>query len=555
MRSVVLVLLCLSWTQPTSAAPLVDVISNELDRINGELVQQADPPYWMAVNAVQKEEWTVAALDGVTTTPVHMKDCVADVDVRVGTPTLDQTHKIRDAGWFEDVQKDTFDLPIDGNENAIRLSIWRAADAAYRQARKRLLKVKANLAVKVEASDTSADFSAAEKHVENVASTPFELDIDRWRKTLKRVSSRVNQHPLIEGNAFQFSAKNKTRIFVTTEGTELVLPEQRFHLSMTLSTTAEDGMRLQVHENFFGDDESDLPTEDELGDVFDASAIRLMALREAEVVDPVTAPAILKGRAAAVFFHEVLGHRIESHRQKDDDEGQTFRERVGQSILPSFIDVFDDPTTDELDGTPLNGAYRYDDEGVKSQRVEVVKNGILKNFLTSRTPIEGFPTSNGHGRRQAGYAVVSRQGNLLVKARNAVSSQRLRAMLVNELKRQGKPYGFIFEDITGGFTLTGRSTPNSFSVQPVGITRVWADNRPDELMRGADLIGTPLTAFSQILAAGNETHTFNGFCGAESGYVNVSASAPDLLIGEVEVQRSGKNHDRPPLLPAPGAQP
>ena len=143
----------------------------------------------------------------------------------------------------------------------------------------------------------------------------------------------------------------------------------------------------------------------------------------------------------------------------------------------------------------------------------------------------------------------------MVEVSEATSPVRLRTMLIQEIKRQDKPYGFIFEDITGGFTLTGRSTPNSFAVQPVGVTRVWADGRPDELMRGADLIGTPLTAFAQIVAASTETETFNGFCGAESGYVNVSASAPALLIREVEVQRSGKNHDRPPLLPAPGLNP
>jgi len=508
----------------------------------------------MAINAVHKEEWSVEALDGVTTTPSHTVDCIADLDVRVGTPQLDQTHKIRDAGWFDDDPKETFDLPVDGNDKAIRLAIWRAADSAYRQARKRLLKVKANLAVKVEASDTSADFSAADKQVSVLEPRAITVDIEQWRQTLKGISSRVNDHPEIEGNAFHFSAKSNTRFFVTTEGSQLVLPEVRYRISMSLSTTAKDGMRLQVYKDFFAFEESGLPRSAILEKEFEAAVQRLLALRDAPVVEPTTAPAILKGRAAAVFFHEVLGHRIESHRQKDDDEGQTFRERVGHPILPKFISVYDDPTQTFIDKTPLSGAYTHDDEGVASERVEVVKDGILLNFLTSRTPIEGFSKSNGHGRRQSGYAVVSRQGNLMVQATQTVTRKQLRQLLLRELKRQQKPYGFIFEDITGGFTLTGRTTPNSFAVQPVGVTRVWADGKPDELMRGADLIGTPLTAFAQIMTASDTMETFNGYCGAESGYVNVSASAPDLLIREVEIQRSGKNHDRPPLLPAPRGQ-
>ena len=85
--------------------------------------------------------------------------------------------------------------------------------------------------------------------------------------------------------------------------------------------------------------------------------------------------------------------------------------------------------------------------------------------------------------------------------------------------------------------------------------RVWEDGRPDELVRGVDLIGTPLTTFQQILAASDSQSVFNGSCGAESGWVPVSAISPDLLIGEVEVQRSEKAHDRPPLLSIPKVSP
>ena len=106
--------------------------------------------------------------------------------------------------------------------------------------------------------------------------------------------------------------------------------------------------------------------------------------------------------AAAVFFHEVLGHRLEGHRQKDEDEGQTFTKKVGQEVLPKFLSVADDPTKSELAGVKLAGSYDYDNEGVPARRVEVIQDGILKNFLTSRMPIKGFEQSNGHGRNQPG---------------------------------------------------------------------------------------------------------------------------------------------------------
>jgi hypothetical protein len=93
--------------------------------------------------------------------------------------------------------------------------------------------------------------------------------------------------------------------------------------------------------------------------------------------------------------------------------------------------------------------------------------------------------------------------------------------------------------------------PNAFNVRPVMVYRIYPDGR-QELVRGVDLIGTPLTVFSKIVAADDRLGVFNGTCGAESGGVSVSAVSPDLLVEQIEVQRKEKSQERPPLLPAPG---
>jgi predicted Zn-dependent protease len=184
----------------------------------------------------------------------------------------------------------------------------------------------------------------------------------------------------------------------------------------------------------------------------------------------------------------------------------------------------------------------------------VVENGILRNFLLSRSPLAGFEESNGHGRRQPGYKAVGRQGNLTVKASSTVTTERLRQMLIEEAKRQGKPFGLLFDDISGGFTLTGRDSPQSFQVTPIMVYRIYVDGRPDELVRGVDLIGTPLTSFSRIVAASDKVDVFNGFCGAESGYIPVSAVSPAILTTQIEVQKKAKSSERMPLLPSPNAE-
>ena len=314
---------------------------------------------------------------------------------------------------------------------------------------------------------------------------------------------------------------------------------------------AKDGMKITVYDYLDSRSETDLPYGAKLDEMALKAARKAAALKDAPIIDPFVGPAILRGRAAAVFFHEILGHRLEGHRQKNEDEGKTLTDKIGKLIFPSFINVVDDPTLSQLMGQDLNGYYQFDDEGTPAKMVKLVEKGVLKNFLTSRSPIENFPNSNGHGRREIGNAPVARQGNLIVSASKTKSYEQLRQDLIAEIKKQKKPYGLIFDDISGGFTFTGRSTPNSYNVSPVTVWRVYADGREDELVRGVDLIGTPLITFGQILAASNQPAIFNGSCGAESGWVPVSAVAPDLLIKKVEVQRKEKSMNRPPMLPAP----
>ena len=284
-------------------------------------------------------------------------------------------------------------------------------------------------------------------------------------------------------------------------------------------------------------------------------AADLKALREAPLADPYDGPALLSGRAAAVFFHEVLGHRLEGHRQRGETEGQTFTKKVNQPILPEFLSVYDDPTLTTMAGIPLAGTYAYDDEGVPAQRVTLIRDGILKNFLMSRMPITNFATSNGHGRRQPGLMATGRQGNLIVESTKTVKESEMRGKFIEEIKKAGKPYGLYFEDVEGGFTLTTRELPQAFQVLPVIVWRVYADGRPDQLVRGVDIVGTPLASLNRILLTGDITRVFNGVCGAESGSVPVSASAPAMLFSEMEVQKRAASDERPPILPPPGVNP
>lgn len=535
-----------------AADPVLDALSGALASLSAQTAGQPDAPYFTALAVSEHTGMVLGAKHGswAGATDEHWR--VGDVDLRVGSMALDNTHKLRDAGWFEGESRPSVHPPLTDDPAVLTGAFLRGLDDAWRGARRQLIKIRSNDAVKVAREDASADYSAAGVVVVRQAPPPLVFDAAAWKPTLIELSAIYDRYPEVHDSGVQLSVETNRRWLANSEGTRIADGQNHLRVSTWATTTADDGMELQVYDYVDVAAVGHLPDPAALRAMTEQAAQRLVALRHAPVVDPYSGPAILRGRAAGVFFHEIFGHRIEGHRQKDEDEGQTFTARVNQPILPSFLSVVDDPTVAQRNGVDLNGTYAYDDEGVPAQRVLLVENGVLRNFLMSRAPIEHFPASNGHGRRQPGNAVVPRQGNLMVQASTSVPYATLRTQLIAEIKRQKKPFGLIFDDISGGFTFTGRSEPNAFAVQPVVVWRVYADGRPDELVRGVDLIGTPLTTFERILAAGDDVDVFNGVCGAESGWVPVSASSPSLLVGEVEVQRREKANDRPPILPPPG---
>jgi len=428
-----------------------------------------------------------------------------------------------------------------------------ATDAirTYRLAARRLIEIKSNAQVKVAEQDQSDDFSREEPAVSEQTVGAAKLNADEWTQRMRQWSARLASNPAVLNSQIVLLIRRETKYLVSTEGTRLQHGRTFASLGITSQGKAGDGMDLGAFQNFQASEAGRLPKPEVIEASIDDMKGHLTKLLQAPIVEPFIGPAILSGGASGVFFHEIFGHRVEGHRQKDEAEGQTFTKSVGASVLPDFLSVVFDPTRKTLGSVDLNGFYNYDDEGVKARPVTIVDNGILKTFLMSRSPVKGFEHSNGHGRRQPGFEVVSRQSNLLVESKKQVSEAKLREMLIAEIKRQNKPYGLYFEQVSSGFTLTRRQGLQAFTVIPLLVYRVYADGKPDELVRGADIVGTPLASFAKILATSDKQEVFNGYCGAESGSVPVSAVSPALLVSEIEIQKKDHAHDRPPLLPRP----
>jgi TldD protein len=538
--------------QPAQVAPspVIAAMSQELDR-EMPILSKANPPaYFISYILTSTDRTEVMGSNGALLSSEDSHTRWLETQVRVGTYDLDDTHKVGNSqggqGSFG------ASVPVDDAPDVLRRAIWAETDKQFRAASEALIKIQTSKEVQVQTAEEHApDFAREDPHTFYGPEVAVRPDRKPWEEKVRLYTRAFRASPQVLNSIVTFSATGENQYHVTSEGTKLQFGQVHYRLELFVQGKAPDGMDINRYYNFDWTNPTEAP--DDKAVLAEGQVLRkeLEALVAAPLVEPYAGPALLTGRATAVFFHEVFGHRAEGFRQKDINEGQTFARKVGEDILPKFLSIYDDPTKKTLGKDILIGYYPFDDEGTPSERVTLVDRGVLKNFEMSRQPLTGFPHSNGHGRRQIGAQPVSRQGNLIVESSLKVSNAELRKKLIEEIKRQNKPFGLLIDDIAGGFTFTGRGQPQAFQVQPLVVYKVFPDGRPDELVRGVDIVGTPLVSLTKIVATGDTMDTFNGYCGAESGSVPVSASAPAILITEMEVQKKETSTDKPPILPPP----
>ncbi len=538
---------------------LAVILESELNREFAGLKKAPVPAYYIDYYVDDIEYATLNSSFGSLIQSSQNKNRVLATRVRVGDYQFDNTHPVslhESAGIPPQGGMGPVMLPVENNRLAIQFGLWQATQSEYRQSAEAYKILRNSLARRDSVSPRVADFSKEPASVfADPAAKPLSSFFDRstWEEKVKKYSAPFLKNPdLIEGDvSLQVTAERK--YFLSTEGTKIVQNFTSAYINISGSIRAADGDIVPLNLSYYAPLPSGLPSDEKiLKDVEDMVGM-LSQLKTAPLADPYSGPAILLAQTAGVFFHEIFGHRIEGHRLKNEFDGQTFKGRLNEHVLPKTLNVFFDPTLREVGGKPVNGYYRYDDEGVKSQRVQVVENGILRSFLMSRTPLDKDSHSNGHGRASLGASPVSRQSNLVVETTKAVSMADLRKMLVKECRKQGKPYGYFFKEVVGGFTVTDRYNPNAFNIFPTVVYRIYTDGRPDELVRGVDMIGTPLAMFAEIQAAANDRDTFIGFCGAESGSVPVSATAPSLFVRRIETQKKPRQHQETTLLARPSS--
>lgn len=526
---------------------LKEELKTQMEGLGGESLK----PYYISYRVAETNSHIVVASHGALMKSESVPQRLLTAQVRVGEYSMDNFNVT--GGGRTPMARPVL-LPMESDDLGVKTHLWEITASEYNSALRDYSRIKSSLNTKLQSEDKTGDYTKSapyRSYEKPFSKQQTQFNAGEWEARAKKVSALFKVHEEIEEAFVTITFQTARNYFVSSEDVEVVDNLSYAHVSISAETKADDGMVLPLHKSYFAYTPAGLPTEGEMAKDVEVMIAKLKALRVAPVVEPYAGPAILNGESSGVFFHEIFGHRIEAQPMKSSQNGQTFKNMLGQLVLPAGMSVYDDPTAKKYLGQDLNGYYKHDEEGVKAEKVSVVEDGVLKNFLTTKVPIEGFTKSNGHARAQAGLHATSRQSNLIIESKNRCTEAELRAMLIEEAKKQGKEFGFYMAAVTGGFTNTGRQAPNSFNVTPIEVYRVFVDGRADELVRGVDLVGTPLSMFSFISTAGGESGIFTGMCGAESGQVPVTAISPALFITKIEFQRKGKSNSKLPILPRP----
>ena len=551
-----LLLLALAAVDPRLA--VLDAMGKELERTATKLRLDAyDPPYYVGFQVREVSAVEIAGRAGAVFADTSRRDRRLAVDLRVGSYDFDSSggDEVMVIGGEAPAWSAPREAPLDGDPAALRQALWLVADERYKEALASFFRKRSREVYRPNDPGRAPSFSR-EAPVQHVGpSLPLTLDADRWRRAVREASAAFRDQPHVFESQVRVTADRQVRWLATSEGTRLITEQRLYAVHLLASARAPDGQLLEGGRDYYAADEAGLPDAAALVRASRSVAGELRALIAAPAIDPYTGPAILDSEAAGVLFHEAVGHRLEGERLDDDKEGQTFQGQVGQVVLPTFLTVIDDPTLQSAAGTTLNGSYRYDDQGVPAQRTTLIQDGKLTGFLLSRRPVKPFTTSNGHGRSQGLRPAMARMANLLVESSRRVDAVALKQQLMAEARRQGKPYGLLIRDITGGNTNTQSGGYQAFKGTPRLVYRVDAVSGAETLVRGVELIGTPLASINRILATGDTVKVFNGYCGAESGSVPTSTVAPPVLVAELELQRVAKALERDPVLPSPWQAP
>ena len=559
---------------------LLRAMRDELERSKQlSVVAGQDAPYFFSYTLTDAESLRISAAMGAVVTVARSRFRSPVTEVRVGSYDFDNTGHVF-SGISSGSRYDG-NWPLDDDYSSFRNELWLSTDRVFKTAVESMARKRASLNNSA-ASTTEPlpDFSKVTPVVSIGKVSRPKVDDEAWTARTARLAAIFNGYKEVLSSALEMQLIQGPSTLMNSEGTAVRFNDHMYWMYAKAEGQAPDGMYMHDAVSIQSLELDKFPPEAEMRKSLTEVAENVRAMVQAPAGASYSGPVLMEPRAAAQLFAQLLGDNLRVPRRPLSDPGRNvpfapseFESRVGGRVLPDSFDVTDDATLSSFNGKPLAGYYPFDMEGVAPKPVSVVEKGVLKNFLTTRQPIRGFPLSNGHARLPGSYGAYSAAiGNLFVKSSETTPLADLKKRLIDLIKTRGKPYGMLVRKLdypysAGGSelqSLAQASAQSGGSARPVSppllIYRVYPDGR-EELVRGLRFRGLTTRTLRDILAASSETEMFDfvnvgaplAILGAGGYLAPTSVISPGLLFDELELEPPQDQLPKQPIVPPPNA--
>ena len=583
---------CLLFSWPAFAQDdvLLRAMRDELARSMEQLqLEKLEKPYFIAYRVTEKNSAEATASFGALLSSSSVRSRFLAVEVRVGSPKLDNSHffsmSFLNRGGLARGFGGITQLPLEDNYRELRRQLWLATDNAYKKALEDLSRKRAALENKTSTEEVP-DFSQEQPATTTEAQAPVKIDATQLESLARSLSAVFKGSPTIFSASAHVTLEQAYTRYVNSEGTAFTRNTPVAGVVLRAETQAADGAPLHDFLAAYGHSIDDLPSLHDLESRALAMGQRLEKLQSAPVLDHYNGPVLLEGQAAAELFRQVIAPALLSVRLPLSDApqfgvisgamGNPYQDRLGGRVLPDFLSVADDPTLSRYEGEPLLGARRVDDDGVPTRRTVLVENGTLKTLLATRDPVAGVTESTGS--RRGGTVAPS---NLLVTATQGLPDEAMKAKLLSLVKQRGKPFGIVVERVANPMagevqdlmtSLISTIMPGQGGEGPARLALVAYKIFPDgheELLRNVAIQGLTTAAFKDALAASTRSVVYStpffsmgqsvfsivaGGSPAEMEAPLVSFVVPSLLMDDISLKQPMKEFPKPPLSSRPVEQ-
>jgi TldD protein len=526
------------------------VLRDEMTRATTRLkIEKSAPPYYLEYAATESEYFQASASFGEITGKGGGKSRSCSIDLRVGDYGLDNTNFAGNRGGGGT------SLTVDDDYDALRHELWLATDRVYKSALEELEKKKAFLQQNT-VQDRPDDMSKEDPVILIEPAAKLEIDKDAWSATAARVSAVFKEFPRIQKSRVVAFGRAETKWFLNNEGFRHRVGETAAGIVFGAMIQAEDGMKLGDSEIIGGRSTAELPSADAIVARARELAQRLEALADAPKAEEYTGPILFEGFAGASFFAQALGPQLGSSHEavgRGGTGGNPWKEKIGQRVTKAFLSVTSDPGAKEYKGAPIFGSYAVDDDGVRGQKVSLIENGVLKTFCMSRIPTRHIKKSNGHSRDGVGGP-----STLFIESKKQESMEGLKKRLFELGKDEGLGHVYIVRKLGQNFAasldygafqgIMGARGQVSL-MPPILLYRVDIATGKEELVRGARWGSITLNILRrEIVSTGDDTRAWMG--AGRGGDLGVVV-APSVLVGEIELNKPGKETEKLPSYPHP----